>query len=287
MRLLLVCFLLVSASALARDLEGGGGLGVEPAATRLDLYCLRLSYPSVTGLVEDAQGQWLLLENGQRVLYARAWDAPAPAGPEAAWVVDVRTSMADIYPLEPERPDTPLGFSPGRRRSHDLLQALYGHSPATVGEGLEQAFLLGRPVHLSRQAAQAMRRADASLREMIALQPELVPLLVIDGGFTWRRIAGEQRLSPHAFGIAFDISPHLATYWRWNPLRPHPMQKIYPSAIVEAFEREGFIWGGKWHEYDLMHFEYRPELVCKARTLRDMRAMTPQAKEGVEQKSIK
>ena len=36
---------------------------------------------------------------------------------------------------------------------------------------------------------------------------------------------------------------------------------------MAAFENEGFIWGGKWHEYDLMHFEYRPEIICKARVL--------------------
>ena len=90
-------------------------------------------------------------------------------------------------------------------------------------------------------------------------------LLVSNGGFTWRRVAGEDYLSPHAFGIAIDISPGRATYWRWSPQRPHPLQKTYPAAIVEAFERQGFVWGGKWHEYDLMHFEYRPEIICKAR----------------------
>ena len=31
--------------------------------------------------------------------------------------------------------------------------------------------------------------------------------------------------------------------------------------IVRIFEKHGFIWGGKWHHYDTMHFEYRPELV--------------------------
>ena len=33
-----------------------------------------------------------------------------------------------------------------------------------------------------------------------------------------------------------------------------------PEAVVEAFESEGFAWGGKWELYDPMHFEYRPEL---------------------------
>ena len=35
-----------------------------------------------------------------------------------------------------------------------------------------------------------------------------------------------------------------------------------------AFEAEGFIWGGKWSEFDLMHFEYRPELILLARLAR-------------------
>ena len=30
--------------------------------------------------------------------------------------------------------------------------------------------------------------------------------------------------------------------------------------MIQIFEAEGFIWGGKWDFYDNMHFEYRPEL---------------------------
>lgn len=33
-----------------------------------------------------------------------------------------------------------------------------------------------------------------------------------------------------------------------------------PWPIILIFEKYGFIWGGKWHHYDTMHFEYRPEL---------------------------
>ena len=46
------------------------------------------------------------------------------------------------------------------------------------------------------------------------------------------------------------------------------MQKTFPSAIVSLFEDNGFIWGGKWEHFDLMHFEYRPELIIKAKKLR-------------------
>jgi HSP20 family protein len=35
-----------------------------------------------------------------------------------------------------------------------------------------------------------------------------------------------------------------------------------PQEIVSIFERQGFIWGGKWNHFDTMHFEYRPELLA-------------------------
>ena len=256
-----------TAADIGNSLTGAADLpaGLDDAA-RVDFYCLRRVYPQITAMTADSQGQWLVFNDGRRVLYdAAPGAAPSPGSHESEWVVSVRTSMAEPYPLEPQRPDTPLGVSPGRRRSYDLLQALYGSTPKAVGGHLVQARLLGQHLHLSPAAAQAMNRANAHLAPQAAQEPRLKTLLKMDGGFAWRRIAGENRLSPHAFGIAFDISPGIATYWRWSKLRPHPLQQSYPSAIVEAFENEGFIWGGKWHEYDLMHFEYRPEIICKAR----------------------
>jgi hypothetical protein len=38
---------------------------------------------------------------------------------------------------------------------------------------------------------------------------------------------------------------------RWMP----------PDIVIDIFEKEGFIWGGKWTVWDNMHFEYRPELI--------------------------
>ncbi len=48
--------------------------------------------------------------------------------------------------------------------------------------------------------------------------------------------------------------------------RGHPMvwKNRVPQAVVDAFEAEGFIWGGRWKHYDTMHFEYRPELLSPA-----------------------
>ncbi|OXS29470.1 MAG: hypothetical protein BCS36_06975 [Desulfovibrio sp. MES5] len=242
------------------------------ANTRLDIQCLKASYPQITGLVVDAEGLWLLVGDKVRVLYSRHGSLEGMttvAETADGWVVDVRASMADPYPLDPERPDTPLGVSPGRKRSYDLLTALYGSTPAQVGKQLVPVQLLGQPLRLSAPAGKALAAADLALVEAVREDPQLKAFLKMDGGFMWRRIAGESRLSPHAFGIAVDLSSRIAPYWRWSKMRPHPLQFSYPSAIVSRMEGAGFIWGGKWHEYDIMHFEYRPEIICKARAVRD------------------
>jgi hypothetical protein len=83
------------------------------------------------------------------------------------------------------------------------------------------------------------------------------------GAYNCRTIAGTSRRSMHAYGAAIDISTKYADYWLWTKPSgdPIPYRNRIPFAIVEAFERHGFIWGGKWYHYDTMHFEYRPELL--------------------------
>jgi hypothetical protein len=49
-------------------------------------------------------------------------------------------------------------------------------------------------------------------------------------------------------------------------------RRDFPKDVLAAFEAEGFIWGGKWAEYDIMHFEYRPELLIKALKSREDRS---------------
>ena len=230
----------------------------------LNLRCLREAYPALRGIEAESSGrQWLAFADGRRVLYREA--PGAQITPEQAVNPDVASSMAEPYPLEPARPPTPPGFAPGRERPYDLLAALYGGSREGVGAALVTVPWPGRAVRLNAQAAEALERVSRRLAPLLAERPDLRPYLKSEGGFAWRRIAGENRLSAHAFGIAIDLNARLGPYWRWSRQRPHPRQQDYPAEIVEAFEAEGFIWGGKWHEYDLMHFEYRPELICKAR----------------------
>lgn len=229
---------------------------------RLDLICLRESYPgSVGDLYADSGGNLILRVNGQDVVFRRGMSARDAVPPDC----DISESMRQPYEPEPQRPETPAGYAPGRRRSARFMMALYGHSPQQVGKKLQVARFLGQQVRVSPGPALALEGVSRMLDGAIRADPAMRRLLRVDGGYMWRRIAGENALSPHSFGMAVDLSSDRAPYWRWSRVFPHPMQKTYPSEIVGAFESRGFIWGGKWHEYDLMHFEYRPELLCKAR----------------------
>lgn len=241
---------------------------------QVDWQCLRQAYPQVHCLRRDAEGRiWLELSDGARTLYDGGQSFSALAG---QWDVDVRASMVQPYPLDPWRPSTPAGISPGRRRSYAFLGLLYGTSAEAVRPRLRTGTFFGQPVRMEARALSALQRVEARLAQTVARQPQLRAYLKSAGGFLWRGIAGEAgRLSPHAFGIAIDLSPHKAPYWRWSRVFPHPLQASYPSAIVAAFEAEGFVWGGKWHEYDIMHFEFRPEILCKARLTRQASSDVP------------
>jgi hypothetical protein len=239
---------------------------LQDSPVSLDAGCLQSSYPDqVEKITTDAEGTWVVLRTGQRILYASPGVQTVTAVDDHD--VDVRTSMRQIYPLDPDRPDTPVGFEPGRLRSYALLRALYGGDPAQVRRGLTSVDFFGSSVSMARPAARALERVRGRLFPVVAKDVSLLEWLHPAGGQIWRKIAGESRLSPHSFGIAVDLAPDRSAYWRWAKVSPHPQQRSYPEVIVSAFEEEGFIWGGKWHEFDTMHFEYRPELICKARHL--------------------
>jgi hypothetical protein len=116
------------------------------------------------------------------------------------------------------------------------------------------------PVHGS--AAPALERVSTRLDAVLAADAGLARFLTgpLGGTFNWRTIAGTTRRSAHAWGIAIDIATAASDYWRWAGGGTPAWTNRIPQVIVDAFEAEGFIWGGRWYHYDTMHFEYRPEL---------------------------
>jgi len=107
---------------------------------------------------------------------------------------------------------------------------------------------------------------EKKLQAAIDKDPALAKFLEnIGGTFNWRKISDTDRQSAHSYGISMDINVAHSAYWDWQrPKFPIRWQNKIPQVIVDAFESEGFIWGGRWQHYDTMHFEYRPELLDPA-----------------------
>jgi len=262
--LLLACACsLMAATAFAAELS--------PQARR-DLSVLVTAYPGfVTAIEVDRAGRaTVVLYDGVRVPYD---DGRIKSDQEALAHPDIRAMLEQPYPLGPVTTEPALGQSPGRRRIMEIFYALYGHDKAEVAANCRPMPFLGQMMLVNTRfgAANAFGRVEAALREMVARDPGLRRyLLPASGGMVWRYIAGTRRLSAHSFAAAVDVSPRGNPYWRNLPRGTNMLatRQAFPASVVAAFEAQGFIWGGKWSEFDLMHFEYRPELILKARLAR-------------------
>lgn len=67
------------------------------------------------------------------------------------------------------------------------------------------------------------------------------------GGYNYRKIAGSERWSTHAFGTAIDINWHQNT-------RQKGVTDL-PDNVGEIAKKYGLSWGGTWTNPDYMHFE--------------------------------
>jgi len=234
-----------------------------PAGQAEDLELLRRFYPQA---VRSVEADGLTLADGVRVPYDDGRDKSAE---EALDHPDIQDMLAQPYPLARVTADPAPGVHPGRRRVAALFKAAYGHSAQEVKASLVPVEFLGQRVLFNGRngAAEALAAAGRELAPWLAAHPEhRGRLLPLSGTFAWRAIAGTERLSMHSFGAAIDLNARTNGYWRWAKGGDSLAQRTaFPAEAVEILERHGFIWGGKWAEYDIMHFEYRPELVARAR----------------------
>ncbi len=175
---------------------------------------------------------------------------------------DVEDAFSIPYRTGKIEPVTESDHDPGRIRLDALFRHAYGKSEKDVG--IVRVPFLGkdRTLPVNRKAEAAFRRVEARLEKALAADPSLEPFFRDVGGtFVWRSIAGTDRQSAHSYGVSIDLNVKLSDYWRWQkPGEPLVWKNRVPQAIVDAFEAEGFIWGGRWYHYDTMHFEWRPEL---------------------------
>ena len=177
---------------------------------------------------------------------------------------DIEDSLSQVYPAGPCETKPGINFDPGRIRSDALMMRLYGKSAAEVEASLVPVDWFGKVLRVTKRqgAAAALEKVRDELKTMPEMKTFLAPSA---GTFNWRKVSGAPNMSVHSFGAAIDINTRYADYWVWSggkPGRVAEYRNKYPIDIVDAFERHGFIWGGRWYHYDTMHFEYRPELIA-------------------------
>lgn len=153
----------------------------------------------------------------------------------------------------------------GRVRNHVLLGKIYGENKKAIEQNLVNLkWIDGKIFSFNKQngAADALKRVISKLDKLIKEDTSLKPFLTnIAGTYNYRKVAGEKYLSAHSYGIAIDINYAKSNYWKHDKSLEYKNQ--IPMKIVETFESEGFIWGGRWMRYDTMHFEYRPEFFVR------------------------
>jgi D-alanyl-D-alanine carboxypeptidase len=235
----------------------GAALAADPPAPA-GLRCLTRHY-AVRAELRDGGWAAVLPDGG-----AIAWDDGKAKGfDEKLEHPDVEDVFSIPYRGGAIRPVTAVDDDPGRVRLDELFKATYGATPETVD--VVDVTFMGQKLKVHRKVAPKFAAVETQLKAAVAKDPKLAGFLLgIGGTFNWRNIAGTDRPSAHSWGVSMDINVKRSHYWRWSKDAAITWKNEIPQPIVDAFEAQGFIWGGRWYHYDTMHFEYRPELLDPA-----------------------
>lgn len=266
--------LLVSANFIIKDPSQGNAFAAPAAISsydvtmKQDILCLMLAYPEYIKDIEKAEGDtvYIVLKSGLKLIY----DDKKQKNMESKMAnPDLQDMLEQAYPLTTTGKLMEIDYDPGRVRMYGLLKDVYGRNQQQVQKQLGNVNVGGRNLQFSNSngAGAALKSAMSELASLTQRSNKVAAAAFPSSGtFNYRVIAGTNRLSPHAFGIAIDLARDGRDYWQWAT-REQGQKRLegYPKEIVEIFERNNFIWGGKWGHFDILHFEYRPEIIIKAR----------------------
>jgi hypothetical protein len=182
---------------------------------------------------------------------------------------DIRDMFSMRYPIGETALPPLRDLDPGRVRPQELFDKLYGNCLTGDMAG-RLATVIWLPSKVGAKLKFAAGNGAAARLQMVSNELDRLPGTFLKylhpsaGTYNCRSIGGAQRASPHGYGIAIDLATSHAHYWLWTkPGRDgvRAYRNQIPWEIVRIFETNGFIWGGKWHHFDTMHFEYRPEML--------------------------
>lgn len=233
-----------------------------------DILILMLSYPQHIVDVEKKSDDevYIIMKSGKKIIY----DDKKEKNHEVKLTnPDLQDMLEQDYPLEKNTEIMDKNFDPGRARHYELLSEVYGNSKGVIEKNLA-SLKYGYTNYQFNKQNNANASLEAALKELMPLAKSRSDIGSIlypaSGTFNYRVISGTGRLSPHSYGIAIDLKSDKRDYWKWSSEKAGKERlSDYPKELVEAFEKNNFVWGGKWGHFDILHFEYRPEIILKAR----------------------
>lgn len=233
-----------------------------------DILSLMLAYPEyIKGVEKDSNDNvYIIMKSGKKILYD---DKKEKNHAEKLSNPDIQDMMEQYYPLTKNDTVMDINFDPGRSRNYDLLTEVYGGSRNQIEKNLT-ALKYGYTNYQFNSKNSANISLENVLKELMPLSKSRGDIASIlypaSGTYNYRVISGTGRLSPHSFGIAIDLKSDPRDYWKWSSREKGTSRVLeYPTELVEAFEKNNFVWGGKWGHFDILHFEYRPEIILKAK----------------------
>ena len=236
--------------------------------TKRDLLILMLTYPEcIKDIEKDENGLvYLIMNNNNKVLYD---DKKEKSFEQKFYNSDLQDTLEQIYPLDMINDVMEEGQDPGRIRCYSFLSNMYGNSKEAVEKNITSKDTNYGSMMFNKVngAADNLQQALNNISELAKANTKIYNFVSpTSGTFNYRVIKDTGQLSPHAFAIAIDLKSNPADYWKWcDKEKGRSRISIYPKEIVKTFEEHGFVWGGKWSHFDILHFEYRPEIILKAK----------------------
>lgn len=299
-----VCLLIIASSltvGLTRADEPIDPTGVEPLDAgpseplpgEREVRALFEAYLTRIDAVEPRGGEWALLMDGTWYTWASGRLLPEDLQDEWESFVPILFYRYQLGPL-PEPEYTPEmedrfrartdertnGSTDSRQRFNGFLDALYQIGSERDAERIVRVVsFLGFRTRVHPLLIEPLERVERTIRARTPGDPRLaafVESLASIHGYNWRSIAGTLRRSYHSYGVAIDLTPRSYRgtwpYWLWAAEAgidewwrlPLGSRWQVPQPVIDAFEEEGFIWGGKWTFFDNLHFEFRPESILMA-----------------------
>lgn len=232
-----------------------------------DVLIMMMAYSNlVTGVTLVNNKPYLTLSSGQTLIYD---DGLTKTYDEKINSADIQDMLEQAYPLDDPATLPSVEQDPGRFRVYAFFDAIYGSTKEATYGNLDKVTYGSQTLKFSKINDAALSLQNAVNEAAILVNSDAsvgAYLYPSSGTYNYRFISGTTILSMHAYGIALDMKYNNQDYWQWaDPVKAEARYEAYPKALVQIMEDHGFIWGGKWAHYDIVHYEYRPEIILKAK----------------------